>query len=276
LRLEGSDESDVHVAGGMAVGVNDAGDIVGSILVERVPGRLGMRAAIWAEGYWRDLGLPKGAQSMSARGINARGDVIGTANGHAAVYWRAEDRIEILPNPPDLASATCSGMAINNQGQAVGMCDETIASDGSNSDVSVGTAVLWQNRTAVVLPNPCAPEKDTFPYARTITESGTIGGTAGTCALIWQASAPDVVTIVADRGVINSINKRGEMVGSAGDPAARKPLQKPARWEHRDAPAIELGPSTTTDGRIRFINERGVFVGGYTSTTGESFAFVSQ
>ena len=276
LRSEDSAESDVRAAEGMAVGVNDAGDIVGSILVERAPNRHGMRAAIWEEGYWRDLGLPKGAQSMSARGINARGDVIGSSNGHAAVYWRAENRFEILPSVPNSETATCSGMAINNQGQAVGMCTESIPSDGSTSDGLRGDAVLWQNHTAVVLANPCAAGEDMTPYARTISDSGVIGGTSGLCALVWHASTPDKVTIVHDRGVVNSINRRGDMVGSAGDPAAKKPLLKPARWADTEAPAIDLGPGASTDGRIRFINDRGVFVGGYTSATGESFAFVSQ
>jgi uncharacterized membrane protein len=271
LTSEGS--ADLRVVEGMAVAVNDAGDIVGSIVVENNAKQPGMRAAIWAESYWRDLGLPKEAKNMSARGINARGDVIGSANGHAAVYWRAEDRFEVLPN---VGTGLCSGMSINNQGQAVGMCNNMSSSDGSTSSINDVAAVLWQNHTAVALANPCATGENMLSYARTITDSGLIGGTAGNCALIWHASTPDEVTVVADRGVVNSINKRGELVGSAGDPSAKKPLLGPVRWVNKEASAIDLGPSTATDGRIRAINDRGVFVGGYTSTTGDSVAFVSQ
>ena len=273
LMSEGSVEDDLTVVEGMAVAVNDAGEIVGSLVVGEQAHPQGMRAAIWGEGYWRNLGLPKGARDMSARGINARGDVIGSASGHAAVYWRAENSFEVLPN---VGAGPCTGMSINNQGQAVGLCNNmSSAHDGSNEVA----AVLWQNHTAVALANPCGTGENLMSYARTITDSGVVGGIAGNCAMVWRASTPDNGTVVAERGVVNSINKRGEMVGYVGVPdgtSTKDPLLRPARWLNEQAPVMDIGPKIAKDGRVRFINDRGIFVGAYTSATGESLAFVSQ
>lgn len=273
LMFEGSVEDDLTVVEGMAVAINDAGEIVGSLVVENRAHEPGMRAAIWGEGYWRNLGLPKDARDMSARGINAKGDVVGTASGHAAVYWRAENSLEVLPN---VGAGPCTGIGINNQGQAVGLCNNmSSAHDGSNEVA----AVLWQNHTAVALANPCGTGGDLLSYGRTITDSGVIGGMAGNCAVVWHTSTPDQAAVLADRGVINSINKRGEMVGYVGVPdgtSTKNPLLRPARWLNEQATVVDIGPKTSKDGRVRAINDRGVFVGAYTSAAGESLAFVSQ
>ena len=270
LMSEGATEGDLPAVEGMAVAINDAGEIVGSLLVGRNPHHQGMRAAIWEGSYWRDLGLPKDAENISARGINARGDVVGSASNHAAILWRAENAFEVLPNPKD--GWHCEGIGINNQGQAVGMCND-------QSSLTEVAAVLWQNHTAVVLANPCGTGEGLWSWARTITDSGVIGGRAGSCAMVWHASTPDKGTVVADDGVVNSINKRGEMVGYVGGlngTSTNRPPERPIKWVNEAAPPVDVSSNTAKEGHIRAINDRGVFVGAYTSATGESLAFVSQ
>ena len=272
LMSEGSADGDFPVVEGMAVAIHVPARMWAHCSLGGDAHHQDMRAAIWEGSYWRDLGLPKDAKNMSARGINARGDVVGSASGHAAILWRAENAFEVLPNPKD--GWSCMGIGINNQGQAVGMCND-------QSAVPELEAVLWQNHTVVALANPCGTGEGLWSWARTVTDSGVIGGTAGSCAMVWHVSTPDKGTVVADDGVVNSINKRGEMVGYVGVPdgtSTQRPLHpiRPARWVNETASPVDVGSNTAEEGHIRAINDRGVFVGAYTSATGESFAFMSQ
>jgi uncharacterized membrane protein len=261
-------KGDLPVVGGMAFGINDAGEIVGTVRVRQGQARSLSRVAIWDQGSWRDLGYPKGSDGMTARGIIAKGDVIGSATANAAIYWKGSDSFEVLPNLKD--GWICSGLAINNQGQAVGVCNDP----NSANDVA---AAMWQEHKAVKLANPCGTGDGLTSYARSISDTGVIGGSAGNCAVTWHVSNPDQAVIMADYGVINSINAGGEMVGVIGNPDTPGVFgSQPARWGDENAPAIDLSPDAATHGYARWINDQGRYVGHITKHPGESFGFVSQ
>jgi len=206
---------------------------------------------------------------MSAHGINSNGDVIGSAADHAAIYWSDTGTFELLPNLKD--GWMCSGLALNNQGQAVGMCHDL-------SSAINGVAVMWQDHKAVELANPCGTGEGLPSYARSISDSGVIGGTAGNCAMTWHVSSPDKAVIMAANGAITAINTRGEMVGVVAKPDAPPGMfgSTPARWTNENAPAIDLSPDATISGYPRWINDRGRSVGVINVKPGEAFAFVSQ
>lgn len=275
LRSIGSAETDdqLPISGGLAVGINDAGHIAGTLYLGN-PAKTA-RAAIWDEhGYWRDLGLPDLGlpaehKAATARGINSTGDVVGTSGGHAVVFWRYKG-IEILPKPTE--ASRCNGFAINSGGQAVGACTAAPTGEGFGEV----TAVLWRDQTAVELSNPCgAGETNIGTYARTISDSGMIGGTAGHCAMVWQASTPRAGIKVADQGVVNSINKRGELVGFLGTYGA-SPTARAAMWTSREVAALDLAIPADATGVVRAINDQGTFVGVVYPGKGSPYAFVSQ
>ena len=122
----------------------------------------GRDAALWTGKATVDLGAlgPLAGWESSATGINDSGQVVGwwgfNPGRHAWLY--SNGTITDLPEP-SFATATgatgCAAIAINNNGQIVGTCDD------ASSDLH---AVLWQNGTA--------------------TDLGTLGGLQASAAAI--------------------------------------------------------------------------------------------
>jgi probable HAF family extracellular repeat protein len=99
--------------------INGRGQAIGTSSVEGQT-----HAFIWTDGTLQDLGLPPGANSCVPRGINDRGEVVGTCFGYGTFLrqpflWTAEYGITALPFLiGDYAYADATG--INSDGHIVG------------------------------------------------------------------------------------------------------------------------------------------------------------
>lgn len=122
--------------GGVALGINDLGQIVGSLIAAS-----GRRVAVvWPsqDAVPIDLGAPAGSVESGARAINELGQIVGSSGDAAfsqrAVLWMPEPgayRAYDLGGPPGASEATASDL--NNAGDLV----------GSAGEVSVVRAARW-------------------------------------------------------------------------------------------------------------------------------------
>jgi probable HAF family extracellular repeat protein len=111
--------------------INDLGVVVGT--GSFAPNRL--RAVIWQEGQLIDLGVPPGFFDSRGRGINNRGQVIGTVEGGtitSGFLW--EDGMMMLL-PRLAADKTNAPLSINDAGEIVGISEFPQGGGGA--------AILW-------------------------------------------------------------------------------------------------------------------------------------
>ncbi len=118
----------------LANAINDAGVIAGSI---------DDLAAIWIDDEAQVL-TPFGTDRTTAYGINAEGNVVGSAdkgaNRGVALVWRSDDAQEL----PSLGGPSSRAVAINDDGAIVGY--STLDEDGD-----VVRAVIWMDGEVVEL-----------------------------------------------------------------------------------------------------------------------------
>lgn len=125
-----------------ALGINDAGSIVGNSLNDM----LQERAVIWRPGKKgrysaTDLGaLPAPLPASDARAINQAGYAVGFSlasdnHDHAVLFVPGKKGRNSLVELPDFGNADVKALAINNQNQIVGVAEGT---NGKNH------AMLWQ------------------------------------------------------------------------------------------------------------------------------------
>jgi probable HAF family extracellular repeat protein len=93
--------------------INDAGLVVGSY----AQGSL-RRAFAWQDGTLHDLGAPSATSSL-ATAVNARGEIVGQANGHAFLY-----RDGAFVDLGTLGGAASIAKGINDRGEVVGMASD--------------------------------------------------------------------------------------------------------------------------------------------------------
>ena len=93
--------------------MNDAGLVVGSYK----SGDL-QRAFAWKDGVLHDLGAAAGASSL-ATAVNARGEIVGQANGHAFLY-----RDGAFVDLGTLGGGASIAKGINDRGEVVGMASD--------------------------------------------------------------------------------------------------------------------------------------------------------
>jgi len=93
--------------------INDSGLVVGGYDDAGVK-----RAFAWQDGVLRDLGAPS-ASASSATAVNARGEIVGQANGHAFLY-----RDGAFFDLGTLGGAASIAKGINDRGEVVGMASD--------------------------------------------------------------------------------------------------------------------------------------------------------
>ena len=93
--------------------INNSGLVVGSYAEGSVK-----RAFAWQDGVLRDLGAP-GATASLATAVNARGEIVGQANGHAFLY-----RDGTFVDLGTLGGAASIAKGINDRGEVVGMASD--------------------------------------------------------------------------------------------------------------------------------------------------------
>jgi probable HAF family extracellular repeat protein len=109
--FENGTMSDLGTLGGeesFAADINDHGDIVGRSLTASG----GTRAFLYSDGIMRDLGIPL---TNSARSINNRGQIVGTASAEAFVLDN-----DVLTYLGTLGGTTSAAYAISENGIIVG------------------------------------------------------------------------------------------------------------------------------------------------------------
>lgn len=182
-------------ASGLALGVNDAGTVVGGVRV----GGEDYRAVIWTSATPSFVG----PVDSLAFAVNGAGVVVGRSLGRA-VRWDDGDAVELgsPSDPPGQAEG------INEAGDVVGASWPTSEVEPS----------LWRDGTRTALP---LPPGDTWGEAYTISSGGVAaGGTVhdgSSQPVLWDASGAHVLPLPAgwENAVASSTNAAGDVVGSA-------------------------------------------------------------
>jgi probable HAF family extracellular repeat protein len=155
-------------SGSRAWAINAAGIVVGA---SYMPDN-STHAFLWRDGLMRDLGTLPGCDNFEARGINARGQVVGAGLGvygsicSHAVLWEGGKVIDLGTLPSGRAS---QANAISPSGDIVGWSGE--------GSTTIGThAFLW--RRGVMTDLGALPGGGDFSLATGITPAGVIIGYA--------------------------------------------------------------------------------------------------
>lgn len=273
-RLQGNDA--------IAMGINDAGQVVGSAQDEGSESR----PVAWKDGQLVELGsLGGGTPRGYASAINKNGVIVGRSivtlpSGREvgrATMWR-NGKIIYLGALTKKDDSVAYG--INDAGVAVGM--------NLSFEESEFKPVRWKDGIVTVLPSPQGASGSSV---RTINASDvSVGDTfyngIGTRATAWRGLAP------VDLGTFNGnsanyaedINANGEVIGNSMNSMARF---TPIYWASLDAKAVDLNtliPAGCTDAfgiprtleYVTAINDRGVIVGAayeYSDGYRATFAF---
>jgi hypothetical protein len=165
-----------------AYGINEGGQVAGSMQVE--PSTMVHYHAVWwsADHSVTDLGT-LGGNTSTARGINDAGWVVGDADNsdgyHRACIWASwlpgQQPIEIVTLPP--GGLYSSGVAINTQGNVVGVADLT-------PGLGLGHAFFWNQQTGAAQ-DICPTDYESFAYG--ISDANQVIGSlfGGLGAFYW-------------------------------------------------------------------------------------------
>jgi probable HAF family extracellular repeat protein len=178
-----------------------------------------------------------------ATGINERGQIVGSSEGHA-VRWQ-DGAVTDLGTLADASiyQVSSAALGINQRGQIVGY--------SYTADSPEPHAALWDSGVVTDL-GPLAGA--TYTIANAINGRGQIVGQSGSHAVLWQDGA--VIELAALPGASDSvaygINERGQIVGQSGSRAVL--------WQ--DGAVIELAALLGASDSVAYdINERGQIVG---------------
>jgi probable HAF family extracellular repeat protein len=240
--------------------LNDAEEVVGGGRSERGP-----RAFVLTQGPLQYVADLAGSDYSTAAGINAVGEVAGSANTAVAIRafrsLRTGGTQDLGTLPGDSSS---QAFGINNAGQVVGY---------SSGPTGI-RAVVWP-RQGAPQPLPGLPGSDTSK-ALAINDRGGVAGVSRNGsdlhAVFWSGGAvQDLGTLPgASFSEAVGLNNGGQVVGSSGDPlGARRAVLWDAGFASKDLGVLVGGDSSRALG----INDRSEVVGTSESLLG-SRAFV--
>ncbi len=200
--------------GANATAINNAGQVVGTSYTDTNPTIY--QAYLYDHGTVLNLGFLPGGTTSRARGINARGDIIGT--GDSTVYFGNRSFLYHdgqMTDLGDLGGFSATAFAINDAGQIVG------SSTGPATATQIGAveAFLYQGGLMTDL----GGFGGRYSSAQAINNAGQIVGAADypnqgpRHAVLWQNGQ------VADLGVLGNgtssfaygINNSGQIVGTS-------------------------------------------------------------
>ncbi len=200
-----------QVQGGRVRGVNEAGEIVGTVRTQA--GRRGFRLGAFesATSPTKNERLDgfAGADASAANAINEKGYVVGAANtdtGIRAYLWTRKDGfIDLGALPGDAGS---EAWAINKQDEVVGY----------SSGPSGIQAVLWESNGSIQGLGQLRPDDYSRAYA--INDNGDVVGTSGQTnslrAFLWTRNSQmeDLGALDGhDQSFATGINLSGRVVG---------------------------------------------------------------
>jgi probable HAF family extracellular repeat protein len=210
--LESTESDFIHPA----VGINDAGQIAGSIGSK--DGQDATRTIIWKDGSLTELPISQKPE-FNPLSINQAGELAGSLHGqatdeHAAVWKNAA--ILDLDSDENRKTYISRATGINTSGQVVGW-SFTLGSDP--------TATLWDDGKVVDL--GASLKKQGYSEAHAINDAGRIVGRfdelartksgrkiLGSYAVSWQATSVKVLSTIGGRNSsADGINNRGQIVG---------------------------------------------------------------
>jgi len=203
-----------------AVGINNAGQIVGSVY--RSDGR--SRAIVWSTAGMRDLGTPPGWKDSAATSINDRGLIVGSAQmpplAHTFLLSGGMRDLGGVGDANGIFSSYAS--SINNRGDVVG------ASAGGNYTTTRYEAVQWSGgklTRLARLPDDYHSGPTFFSWAHDINDKrqavGYVNRRVGQLAVLWvdgavvNLSALPEVTAAGWEALreATAINNTGQIVG---------------------------------------------------------------
>lgn len=202
-----------------AVGVNDAGEVAGTIGYNDNPNA--SRAVVWKDGSITDISvLPHSTFNVSA--INQSGELAGVLvfqpgvyGGEHAAVWKKFGFTD-LDSHESRKGYDSNATGLNTKGQAVGW---------SFSEGSDPTATLWDKGTVIEL--GVSSKKEGHSEAHAINDAGQIVGRVDeraqtktgrkrveSDAVLWLGSVVTILPTIGGRSAsADAINERGQIVG---------------------------------------------------------------
>lgn len=258
-----TDLGDLGGGESVALGLNDAGDVVGWSTIPGCATGTGTpcrRAFLWKDGVLTDLGVLPGDEESTARGINDLGQIVGTSEANVvagsgdfrAVTWNGSGPVAL----PHLGQAdSVFAYDINDSGQ--------IAGHAYDPTVSADRAVVWQGTTLLPVGQS---EPHTYNRLYGINEQGHVIGSA------WELFQPGDSIVYdgawqtiggTDSPWQNSeafdLSDAGHRVGLQAFPSGN---WHPAYWAPGAKAATDAGLLPGHDlGRLLDVNDAGVAVG---------------
>lgn len=245
-----------------ALGINDAGDVVGVRVLRSAPGAptSASRATLWRHGTGEvvDLGALAPGGASEALAVNNRGQAVGSSTPLPGALPRpvffANGRVVDLGVPPGYLAGVAT--AVNERGQAAGYVF-SLGGPGTPE-----RAVLWDHGRAVVLDVPAGAPSS---RAAGINDAGDVVGSVvvssgpsapppGRDAALWRGGALTVLPRLpgTPAGSVMfaeaaDVNNRGQVVGlSTGAGGARRAVRwtvSPAAPEPEEPPGPNRAPA---------------------------------
>jgi probable HAF family extracellular repeat protein len=183
-----------------------------------------------------DLGIPWG--SVTAKGINAAGQVAGTAplppSGISRAFFFDGTTTLDLGTLPGTSSSR--GQALNASGQVTGWSE------------SPTKAFFWAGGAMTAI----APAERTISIGQALNDSGLVVGIDNLGAFAWNGSYASYGTTFAR---FNAVNKSGTIAGALRDGTLQRPAIRLA-----DGNPVLVWPGTES-GDARLINDDGLVAG---------------
>jgi len=251
-------------------GINNKGEVSGTVTLGPPYGELFQFAFIYAAGVSTGISFDKGS---AGNGINNNGQLVGTTNefyetglapGHAFLY-NSSDNTEVDLEPPP-SGMQSDGLAINSAGDITGFLSTGTCSGGNFNPTCLAPfhAFIYQGSGLVDI----GTLGGTYSEGTSINDQNEIAGVSSVPGsslnhlfLYAEGHMSDLGTVAGESFVNALINNRGEIVGSATNSAGTESSFIYRGYSFARIPLVAAG-----------LNNKGHIAGSYTAGNGSSHA----